>query len=57
MDIGLKIAKYNREAGKARQILSERFNEEITSINLQLALADVLGYDDHDSNEILGHDL
>lgn len=57
MNSEMKLSKYIKEAEKARCILSERLNLDISSLNFQIALGSVLGYDEYDSTRVLEHDL
>ncbi|SFP80004.1 hypothetical protein [Parafilimonas terrae] len=57
MSIEIKLSKYIKESDKARQILSERLGITISSLDFQIALGSVLGYDDHDSTSVLEHEF
>jgi len=51
------LSKYIRESDKARQILSERLGVEITSMDFQVALGSLLGYDERETDRVFEHGL
>lgn len=53
----MKLLKYIKESEKARKSLSEKLRVEITSLDFQIALGALLGYDDSDSTRVAEHDL
>jgi len=53
----MKLSKYIKEAEKARKTLSEKLLVEISSLDFQIALGTVLGYDENDSTRIVEHVL
>ncbi len=52
-----KLHKYIREAGKARQTLSDKLGKTISSIDFQVALGEKLGYAQYDSTRVMDHEL
>ncbi len=57
MSFELKLSKYISESEKARKALCQKLQQQITNLDFQIALGNVLGYKEEDSTKVVEHDF
>jgi hypothetical protein len=53
----MKLAKYINESKKARNVLSEKLQQPLTDLELQIALGHALGYEADSSTRVIEHEM